>query len=311
MTQQTDNRLHQDHLKRSLLRWRIGAIVAVFAVVVFSVLKTPMVEDSDDKIQRIWIKGIILEDERRLEDIADAVDDDAVKAIVIRIDSPGGTVVGGETLYRALNKARAVKPVVAVMGTTAASGGYMTALGADRIFAHEGTITGSIGVILQSADLRGLLGKIGVEPRTFRSGPLKAQPSPLEDLSDDVRAVTMGVINDMFAQFKEMVVSSRGLTVEQVDGLADGRIFTGRQALKVGLIDAIGGEDEAVLWLQSEHGLEAALPVVDIKRDPADELIRRLSDPNGGKALISEVLGLGMGLDVGLDGMLALWHPDI
>jgi protease-4 len=183
----------------------------------------------------------------------------------VRIDSPGGTVGGGEDLFRLLRRIAAKKPVVAVFGNLGTSGTYMTALGADRIFARKGSITGSIGVILQSADVTGLLEKLGVKSISVKSSPLKAQPNPMEPLSKDVRKATEALIEDLFSMFVDMVAKRRDMAPARARALADGRVFSGRQGLKVGLIDAIGGEEEARAWLSDVRKIRLTVPVRDVR----------------------------------------------
>ena len=161
------------------------------------------------------------------------------------IDSPGGSVAGGEALHDAIGRVAAKKPVVAVMGGEAASAGYMIAVPAARIFAREATLTGSIGVLLETGEASGLLGKIGITADAITSGPLKDQPSFTRPLTDQGREVLQALVMDMYDQFVGMVATGRHMDPARVRELADGRAYTGRQALKLGLIDAIGGEREA------------------------------------------------------------------
>ncbi len=224
-----------------------------------------------------------------------------IKALIVHIDSPGGTFVGGEQLYDALRDIAAHKPVVAVMGTVAASAGYMAAVAGDRIFAHQGTITGSIGVIMQTTDITVLLDKLGISAEAIKSTPLKASPSPLEPLSDEARAASQAIIDDMYGLFVEMVAKPRGFDMSRARALADGRVFTGRQAVANGLIDAIGGEAEARDWLAAERDIPRNLPVLDVIIDhPVEDWLanaRVLSQ----KMLFPERLTL--------DGLISLWHP--
>jgi protease-4 len=254
-------------------------------------------------VARISIEGIITEDPARDRALARIAEDDHARALIVAINSPGGTVVGGENLYRVLRRVAEKKPVVAVMGTVAASGGYMTAIGADRIYARAGTLTGSIGVILQSADVTGLLKKLGVEPEVIKSSPLKAVPNPLEPLTEEGRAATRAVVMDMYEQFVAMVAERRKLELSAARNLADGRIFTGRQAVDRRLVDAIGGETEARDWLAKTHKVTKSLPVRQIHvRDEPGELLG-LVGRIVGKTLFSERLTL--------DGLVSIWHPDL
>ncbi len=192
-------------------------------------------------------------------------DDDNVKALIVSIDSPGGSVAGGESLHDAIAHVAARKPVVAVMGGLAASAGYMIAVPAARIFAHDATLTGSIGVLLETPEVSGLLAKIGVDAQTIVSGPLKDQPSFTHALSPQGHEVMQALVMDMYDQFVGMVAAGRHMDSDKVRQLGDGRAYTGRQALQLGLIDAIGGEQEARDWLASAKGVAADLPVQDVE----------------------------------------------
>lgn len=305
MSQEVDDLIERRRLRRSLVVWRVAAVVILSALVGVGISKMDngpsAVMGGSDHVARIYVEGIIVQDRWRDDLLADLKDDDQVQAVVVRIDSPGGTVVGGEELFLGLKSLSDVKPVVAVMGSTATSAAYMAALGTSHIIAREGSLTGSIGVILQTADLTGLMEKLGIKPEIVKSGPLKAQPNPMEPMSDAAREVAQGVILDMHAMFKTMVSSRRELTVDQVKTLADGRIFTGRQALKNGLIDAIGGEKEARIWLETAHAIKSSVPARDAKPDyPDEDWVGKVMGLTG-KALFSERLKL--------DGLLSVWHP--
>jgi protease IV len=287
-------------LKRGLAAWRIVAILAGLAAVLIAVQSQgPALEG--DHVARYTVEGIILSDTERDEALAELADDDAVKALLVHIDSPGGTLPGSEMLFQVLRKVAARKPVVAVMDSVAASGGYMAALAADRVFAQRSTITGSIGVIMQTADVTGLLDKLGVTAEAIKSGPLKGEPNPLAPMTEEVRRATQHVIDEMFALFVDMVAEARGMDRAEVVRLADGRIYSGQEAVRLGLIDAVGGEDEARAWLASEHAVDVDLPVTDVV--PGYETRTLLEDLVGmaGKTLIPEPLIL--------DGLLVVWHP--
>ncbi|MBL8666508.1 MAG: signal peptide peptidase SppA [Rhodospirillales bacterium] len=288
-------------LKRRLTWWQLAAVAAILLAVLAALGRFGAFFERAH-VARIDVDGIIVADGERDRALADLIDDTAVKAVLVRIDSPGGTVVGGETLYRRLRQIAAHKPVVAVMGELATSAAYMTAIGADWIVAREGTLTGSIGVILQSADVTGLLDKIGVKPETVKSSPLKAQPNPLEPFTPEARVATERVVLDVYTMFVEMVQERRKLTSEQLAAVTDGGVFTGRQARASGLVDALGGEDEARSWLETSRGVPAALPARDVElRDTEEQLIDLLGS-RVKKALFSERLSL--------DGLISVWHPD-
>jgi len=310
MTLDVDGLLDRRRLKRRLIVWRALAVLAVAGLAFLALHpggKDAFGLDEGPHVARISVTGIITEDDDVLDTLDEIADDDTAKALIVHVDSPGGTVVGGETLYRRLREVAAKKPVVATMGTTAASAGYMVAIAADRIYAHSGTITGSIGVLMQAPNVVGLLDKMGVQVDAMKSAPLKAVPSPLEKLTPEGRAATQAVVDDMFHMFTGMVVERRKMPVDKVTALADGRIYTGNQALQNGLVDAIGGETEAREWLEKEHHISTDLPLVD--RDPEEETglfqstAHALARAIGGKTLLSERLIL--------DGLVAVWHPDL
>lgn len=297
-----DHAVDRRRLKRRLILWQVAAIVAVVGFVVAAFGGFADIARGD-YVARVFVDNLILDDPDRDRSLARIADDPRVKALVVRIDSPGGTVVGGETLYESLRAIAEKKPVVAVMGEVATSAAYMTALGADRIFARPGSLTGSIGVILQTADMTGLLERIGVKPESVKSRPLKAQPNPFETFTPEAREVARQVVLDLFDLFVDMVADRRGMSRDAVLVLADGRIFSGRQALANGLVDALGGETAARRWLAEERGIDADLQARDVETDEDGPVWRRMLEGTIGKTLLSERLNL--------DGLVSLWHPDL
>jgi protease IV len=287
-------------LKRRLVWWRVVAVIGVVAAIIAAVGRFGgFVERAH--VARIDIDGLIADDAERDQALLDVAENGAAKALIVRINSPGGTVVGGEVLYRRLRQVAEKKPVVTVMRELATSAAYMTALGSDYVFAHDGTLTGSIGVILQTADLTGLLDKLGIKPETVKSSPLKAQPNPLEPFTAEAREATRRVVGSVYEMFVAMVEERRNLSREQVRAVADGSVFTGRQAKENGLVDALGGEREARAWLEEKRGISRSLPARDVKfHGPAEE-IQDLVGGLVGKALFSERLIL--------DGVVSVWHP--
>ncbi len=182
---------------------------------------------------------------------------------MLTIESPGGTTAGSEVLFDELRRLAAKKPVVAVVGTMAASGAYIAALGADRIFAKGNSIVGSIGVLIEFPNFSGLLDKIGVKLEAIKSSPLKATPNPMEPTSEATRAAMAALVADSFDWFKSLVKDRRHLSDDELAQVDDGRVFTGRQGVPLKLVDAIGGEREAIAWLEAEKGVAKALPVRD------------------------------------------------
>ncbi|MSO71423.1 MAG: signal peptide peptidase SppA [Alphaproteobacteria bacterium] len=289
-------------LKREVGVWRLVAIgVGLLAVLALFGRLPAAFERSH--IVRLSVEGLIVEDRERDRALLAAAEDPKVAAILVAINSPGGTVVGGEDLYRTLLKVGEKKPVVASLGTMATSAAYMTAIAAERIFAREGSITGSIGVILQTTEFTGLMAKLGIVAESIKSSPLKAQPSPLEPLTEEGRAATRAMVMDSYAMFVGMVAERRKFDAATATQLADGRIFTGRQAIDTKLIDEIGDERAAQAWLESARGVARGLPLkpLEVRRevDPFSRLVGQVF----GKTFLSEGLTL--------DGLVSVWHPDL
>jgi protease-4 len=301
MSLDADQVVERRRLKRRLTLWRVIGVVAIVAALVVGLGRFDVAEG--DHVARIRIQGIIVDDQDRDEALAEVAKNDKARALIVKIDSPGGTYVGGEALYETLRQVGEKKPVVAVMGTTATSAGYMTALASDWIFARSSSLTGSIGVIMQTADVTKLLDKIGIKPISVKSTPLKAQPNPLEEFSPAARKATQAVVADFYDMFLNVVTERRKLPRDKVKALADGRVYSGRQALANGLIDAIGAEAEARKWLADTHEIDDSLPVRDVQIGDDDEPWRQWLDSKIGKVLFSERLSL--------DGVISLWHPNL
>ncbi|HET8995300.1 MAG TPA: signal peptide peptidase SppA, partial [Acetobacteraceae bacterium] len=255
-------------------------------------------------VARLSVNGIITEDRSVTRAVDKLADDPSVKALIVSINSPGGSVAGGESLHDAIARVAAKKPVVAVMRGEAASAAYMIAVAADRIYARQATLTGSIGVLLEAPQFGGLLDKLGVGVTTIVSGPLKDQPSYTHPLSDQGKTVLQGLVMDMYGQFVAMVAQGRHMDPAKVRALGDGRAYTGRQALQLGLVDAIGGEQAARSWLASAKGVRASLPVDDVTTSSfaARELSGMLGPLFEGfwKSVFSQ--------SVMLDGGWSVWH---
>ena len=201
-------------LKRRLTWWQVLAVIAIVAAVIAAVGRfQAFVKPAH--VARLAVDGLIVDDFDRDQALIDVAEDSSAKALIVRINSPGGSVVGGEVLYRRLREVAEKKPVVAVLGELATSAAYMTAIGTDYIVAHDGTLTGSIGVILQTADLTGLLDKLGIKPETVKSSPLKAQPNPLETFTPDARAAIGKVVADVYEMFVGMVQERRQIVARQ------------------------------------------------------------------------------------------------
>jgi len=318
-----DTIVEKRRLRRRVSFWRLLSIV----VIIVAVFAVGLSGESDgisfstrDHIARISIEGLITDDRKKIKLLNKARDTEKVKAVIIWINSPGGTTTGSETLFEAIREIAAVKPVVTVLGTVAASGGYIAAVAGDYVVARGNTITGSIGVIFQWADVATLMEKIGVKMEEVKSSPLKGAPSPFVPISDEARQVTREMVTDSYDWFVNLVASRRPFGSIRARQLADGRVYTGRQALKSQLIDAIGGEKEALVWLNTVKKINKDLKVVDWKKSTYSDF----GLTSGALAYFARAIGLSPMLGsvflneksltperLRLDGLVVLWHPSL
>ena len=282
-------------LRRKLTLWRvlgIGAVILAVGAVGYRarVGEGRLFPATENQIARISIGGFIAGSESTRKLIERVAKADSVKGVVVSISSPGGTTTGSEELYRNLRVLAEKKPMVAFVDGTAASGAYITAIAADHIVARETALVGSIGVLFQYPDVSGLLDKVGVKVEAVKSSPLKAEPSGFSPTSPEARAALSSIVMDTFGWFKGLVAERRGMNEQQISAVADGRVFSGRQSVPLKLVDELGGERQAVAWLETERKVPKDLPVKDWK--PKAE---------GGLKLWS-TLGIGADL-LGLDGL--------
>jgi protease-4 len=320
MALDTDAILDRRALRRRLAFWRLGAVFLVGVAIALGAAAFGGASWSpgpkDPHIAKVAISGVILGDEKRQKLLSDLGKSDA-KGVLLMIDSPGGGVTASEEIYEAVRKIAATRPVVAVVEQTAASGGYIAALASDHIVARKTSITGSIGVLAQYPNFSELLQKVGVAVETVKSAPLKAAPNGLEPTSPEARKALEALILDSFAWFKDIVTERRGLTGAALANVTDGRVFTGRQAVGLKLIDEIGGEAEAMAWLGTK-GVDVDLPVREWK--PPSEGLASLGFARAAAAGLADALGapaIGAALRAGvargdrlvLDGVLAIWQP--
>lgn len=299
-------------LRRKLSFWRIMALVisaaAIAAVAILGIDKFGT--GNQEQIARIPVDGTILNDRELVQRIVDASEDENVKAIIIAIDSPGGTTVGGEVLREAVINAKIEKPVVAEVATMAASAGYMIAAATDHIVARESSIVGSIGVLVQMPNVSGLLEKIGVSVDEVKSSPLKAEPSMLNPTNPAELAMIDRMIRDSYNWFVDLVVKDRKMTRAEVLALADGSVFTGRQAKANKLVDALGGEKEIRSYLKTREIAED-LEIVDWDA-PAEEPFGFFSQMAyslgiAPASLEQFMLKTGSG-SLFLDGLVSVWQ---
>jgi protease-4 len=265
-------------------------------------------------IARVSVSGLITDDQKMLELLDKVGKSSQVRAVILDINSPGGTTTGGEAMYDAIRRLAEKKPVVAVCGTLATSAAYIVALATDRIFVYGNTITGSVGVIFQWADVSELMKTLGVKVEEVKSGPLKAVPNPFEPTDEKGRALAAEMVQEAKVWFVDLVGKRRNLEPAAVPGLTDGRVYSGRQALALKLVDEIGDERAAKRWLQEKRDVTPGLSVVEWK--PRTEsggiwgwLFGSIASSFGIAAdnFVSLFGQVSEGLR--LDGLVSLWHP--
>jgi len=326
MSLETDHIVDRRRLRRKLTFWRVAAVLTavmglVGAAVVARRSEPSLVEPLTPQISRVTIQGLIRGDQERTEALDNLARSRNTRAVIVHIDSPGGTTAGSEELHQALRRVAAQKPTVVVVDGLAASGGYMAAMAADHIIAQNSSLVGSIGVLFQYPNLTELLEKVGVKFEEIKSSPLKAAPNGLEPTTPEARAAIEALVVDSYAWFKGMVGDRRKLEGDALDRVADGRVFTGRQGISLKLVDEIGREQEAIDWLAKSSGIDPKTPVRDWRLHPR---FSQLSFLHLGVAKALDLMGLDSlarefeiadalqaAEKLNLDGLLMLWHPSV
>lgn len=304
-------------LVQKLGLWRIVAVLLGLALLLVLAVRGEADGLSGKQIARVEIGGLISDDIELHKLLKKLAKSDRVKAVLLRIDSPGGTTAGGEALYQRVRELSEKKPVVAVFGTVAASAAYMTGLACDRIFTRGSSITGSVGVLVQWPDVTDLMTKLGVNYEELKSGPLKATPNPFRRDDPKHYEPMRELVKDTFEWFVGLVKERRGVDIAAIPGLRDGRIYTGRQAVAYGLADEIGGEDEAIRWLEREKKIAKDLPVVDRKPDSTlsfNPLSSMLAEAAGrlGLSRLAALIAPGDAARHGsANGLLSVWRPQL
>lgn len=249
-----------------LMAFLLVGCVFVFFFVSVLVLATlfgrPTAFSVGEKVAVVEVHGIISSSRQLMEEIIDFRDDTTVKAVVIRVDSPGGAVGPSQEIYEEVKKTAKVKPVIVSMGAVAASGGYYVAVPAQRILANPGTLTGSIGVIMQFTNFEELLGKIGLKNEVVKSGQHKDIGSATRPMTEKDRLILQSLIDDVHDQFMTAIAEGRKMDLNKVKDLADGRIYTGRQALQAGLVDELGNLQDAIAIAGKLGGIEGKPQVI-------------------------------------------------
>jgi protease-4 len=265
-------------------------------------------------IARVSVSGLITDDQKMLELLDKVGKSSQVRAVILDVNSPGGTTTGGEAMYDAIRRLAEKKPVVAVCGTLATSAAYIVALATDRIFVYGNTITGSVGVIFQWADVSELMRTLGVKVEEIRSGPLKAVPNPFQPADEKARALGEEMVQEAKVWFVDLVAKRRKIEPSSVPGLTDGRVYSGRQAVELKLVDEIGDEKDAKRWLQKERAVAPGLSVVEWKPK---------AETGGVLSWLFGSIASGLGISAAnfaslfgqvseglrLDGLVSLWHP--
>jgi protease IV len=324
MSLDADQIVDRRRMRRKLTFWRVFAVLLAICAVIGlgAAVRSPGMDvltgQGGASIARVTITGLIRSDPERVAAF-ERLANSRVKAVVVHINSPGGTTAGSEELHHSLIGLKSKKPIVVVVDGLAASGGYIAAIAADHIVAQETSLVGSIGVLFQFPNVSELLSKVGVSMEEIKSSPLKAAPNGFEPTSPAARAAIADLVKDSYDWFRNLVRTRRQLDDAGLDRVADGRVFTGRQGVPLKLVDELGDEQTAIAWLAKEHNIDPKTPVRDYS------LHDRFSDLpflHTAAGAILDAAGLGAlarHLDewgavqtvdrLNLDGLLALWHP--
>ena len=320
MSLDADAIVDRRRMRRKLTFWRVTAVVvalvAISGAALFLVPGSRLMPPGA-YISRIKIQGLIRGNQDRVEAL-ERLGRSRASAVIVHIDSPGGTTAGSEQLYGALRELQSKKPMVVVVDGLAASGAYIAALSADHIIANETSLVGSIGVLFQYPNFTDVLKTIGIKVEEVKSSPLKAAPNGFEPTSPEARAAIEAIVLDSYAWFKDLVKNRRKMDNGQLTRVADGRVFTGRQAMGLKLVDGLGNEKTALAWLEKEKKVPANTPVRDYSLRPRFSELSFLHVT----AWTFQAVGLGAIAHrieewgavqaverLNLDGLLALWHP--
>jgi len=307
-------------MRRKLTFWRVTAVLVVLVAVVgagFALVPGSRFMPATSAIARIKIQGLIRGNQARVEALDRLAKSRAV-AVIVHIDSPGGTTAGSQQLFDSLRELQAKKPTVVVVDGLAASGAYIAAIAADHIIAEDTSLVGSIGVLFQFPNFTDVMKTIGIKMEEVKSSPLKAAPNGFEPTSPEARAAIEAIVLDSYAWFKGLVKDRRHLDDAQLTRVADGRVFTGRQGVPLKLVDEIGNEKTALAWLEKEKKVPATTPVRDFSLEPRfSELsflhVAAFAFQAVGLSAVAQRIEEWGGVQaferLNLDGLLALWHP--
>lgn len=320
MSLDADAIVDRRRLRRKLTFWRVSALLIILVTAVASALTLAprsRLFPTGDYIARIKVQGLIRNNQDRVEAL-DRLARSTARAVIVHIDSPGGTTAGSEQLYDSLRALQTKKPMVVVVDGLAASGAYIAALSCEHIIAQDTSLVGSIGVLFQYPNFTDILKTIGIKVEEVKSSPLKAAPNGFEPTSPEARAAIEAIVLDSYAWFKALVKDRRQMDDAQLARVADGRVFTGRQAVGLKLVDGLGNEQTALAWLEKEKRVPATTRVRDYSLQPrlGEFSVLHLAawgfQVAGFSAIaqrIEEWGGIQAVERLNLDGLLALWHP--
>jgi protease-4 len=323
MSLDADTIVDRRRMRRKLTFWRVlTVVVAVAAIGLIAAFSVRGIGGGSTSaagtIARIKITGLIRGNQERVEAL-ERLGRSQAKAVIVHIDSPGGTTAGAEQLHQALKELKEKKPLVVVIDGLAASGGYMAAIASDHIIAQSASLVGSIGVLFQYPNFSEVLKTIGVKVEEVKSSPLKAAPNGFEPTSPEARAAINAIVMDSYEWFKGLVKQGRNMDDATLAQVSDGRVFTGRQAIGLKLIDELGNEKNAVAWLAKEKGIDPNLPVRDYRLSPRFGELPFLHVAAVGMLDLVGMPAIARRLEesgwlssverLNLDGVLALWHP--
>jgi protease IV len=310
-------------MRRKLTFWRVTAILALVLAIgglAYVSQRGSVSGVTAGSIARVKISGLIRGNQDRVEAL-ERLGRSSARAVIVHIDSPGGTTAGAEQLHDALVQLKAKKPMVVVVDGLAASGGYIAALASDHIIAQSSSLVGSIGVLVQYPNFTDLLKTVGIKVEDVKSSPLKAAPNGFEPTSPEARAALAAVVMDSYEWFRGLVRNGRKLDGPALERVTDGRVFTGRQALELRLVDELGNEKTALAWLQREKGISATTPVRDYRLSPRFTEFPFLHVATVSLLDMAGLTGLARRIEesgtftavekLNLDGLLALWHPSV
>ena len=320
MSLDADAIVDRRRMRRKLTFWRVSALlIALLALVGLAAALVPggRLTAPGAYIARIKVQGLIRGNQDRVEAI-ERLARSRARAVIVHIDSPGGTTAGSEQLYDSLRALQAKKPMVVVVDGLAASGAYIAALSGEYIIAQDTSLVGSIGVLFQYPNFTDVLKTIGIKVEEVKSSPLKAAPNGFEPTSPAARAAIEAIVLDSYAWFKDLVKDRRKMDDAQLAAVADGRVFTGRQGVGLKLVDSLGNEKTALAWLEKEKKVPASTPVRDYSLEPRFSELSFLHvaawtfEAVGLSAMAHRIEAWGAVQAIerlNLDGLLALWHP--